>query len=399
MRGLYLTAAVTMAGVSSVFALLAELEDRYGLTTGSLGLIAGSAFLAALVAQLWLSRYADRGHAGIMLKVGVVACGIGLLWFGAATELWQFVAARSVLGAGVGVLVPPARRAIILTATTDQGERLATFYAAYLAGFVFGPPLAALLTGLGDVRLPFFVFGVLTLLSLGSLFGLEIPEASRNAEISSTDRKVLRRLIVDRRIIAAMLIIVSFRYSIGVFEPLWATHLDDLGASTKLIGFSLTGFALPMLLVAKPAGRLADRHGARRMSLLAALAGAPLMMTYGYTPVIWVIIGVAGIHGLSEAVLSPASQGAIADVSSEADTAAAQGLGEAAGSAASAVGAFTAPVVFDAWGAGPAWLMAGLVMTGLVAISCLLDPPWRLKGAKRLPAARQSQANAPAGVP
>src|SRR5262245_23449112 len=58
-KGLYVVAGVTMAGVSAVFVLLAELEDRYGLTKGGLGLIAGSAFAAALVTQLGLARYAD----------------------------------------------------------------------------------------------------------------------------------------------------------------------------------------------------------------------------------------------------------------------------------------------------------------------------------------------------
>ncbi len=85
LRGLYVTAAVTMAGVSSVFALLAELEDRYGLSTQGLGLIAGSSFIAALVAQLWLARFADRGHAALLLRLGVVAAGVGLLWFSVAT--------------------------------------------------------------------------------------------------------------------------------------------------------------------------------------------------------------------------------------------------------------------------------------------------------------------------
>ena len=61
MRGLYVVAAVTMAGVSSVFVLLAELEHRYDLPTAGLGWIAGSAFAAALVTQLTLARYADRG--------------------------------------------------------------------------------------------------------------------------------------------------------------------------------------------------------------------------------------------------------------------------------------------------------------------------------------------------
>jgi len=316
-KGLYLTAAVMMAGVSSVFALLAELEERYGLSTKSLGLIAGSAFIAALVAQLWLSRYADRGHAATLLRASVIVSGLGLLWFAAATELWQFVAARSLLGAGIGMLVPPARRAIVLTAGENQGEELGTFYGAYLAGFVFGPPLGALLTEAGDVRLPFAVFGVLTLLTFFSVARVVMPESEPAAETTASDRRVLRRLIRDRRVIAAMLVVISFRYSIGVFEPLWATHLDDLGASTRLIGFSLTGFALPMLIVAKPAGRMTDRYGARWMALVPALAAAVMMMTYGYTPWIWLIIFIACFHGLSEAVLSPATQANVAQVTTE----------------------------------------------------------------------------------
>ncbi len=382
MPQLYLVAGVTMAGVSAVFALFAELEKRYGLSTTSIGWIAGSAFLASLVAQLWLSRYADRGYAARLLKTGVVAAAVGLLWFAASTELWQFVAARALLGAGVGMIIPPARRAIVLTADGAPGERLGTFYASYLAGFVFGPPVAGLLTVVGDVRLPFAVFGVLVLATLVPILRLELPEATRaiadggsTVGAESTDRRVLRRLLGGRQMIAALLVVVSFRYSIGVFEPLWATHLDDLGASTAVVSLSLASFALPMLLVAKPAGRLSDRYGARRASLLAALATVPMMAIYGYAGIVWVIFAVAVPHGLMEAVLSPGSQAAIAEAASDDDTASAQGLAEAAGSAAAAIGAFTAPALFDGLGPGPAWLIAAAVMLALLTSSWLLDPP------------------------
>src|SRR5712691_8799584 len=84
-------------------------------------------------------------HGLLLLRAGVVAAAAGLLWFAAATELWEFVLARALLGAGVGMIIPPARRAIVLTAGDKQGERLGVFYAAYIAGFVFGPPVAGAL--------------------------------------------------------------------------------------------------------------------------------------------------------------------------------------------------------------------------------------------------------------
>lgn len=373
MKSLYLVAAVTMAGVSSVFALLAEIEDRYGLPTASLGWIAGSAFAAALITQLSLARYADRGYAATLLRAGVLASAVGLIWFGLATELWQFVAARALLGVGAGMIVPPARRAIIVTAGHRQGERLGVFYAAYLSGFVFGPPIAGLLTYIADVRLPFLVLGAAVGLTWFSILKLDIPEAT--GPTTAADRQVLRRLIVERRVIAALLVIVSFRYSIGVVEPLWAVHLDNLGANTLQITLSLTGFALPMLVVAKRAGALSDSYGPRFTSLLSAAATVPLMAAYGYVGSFPVIMAMAVPHGLMEAVQSPGTQAALADAAPQEDTAAAQGLGEAAGSAAAGIGAFTAAPLFAALGPGPAWTIGAAVMAILLGSSFLLDRP------------------------
>ncbi len=367
-----------MAGVSSVFALLAELQQRYDLPTASLGWIAGAAFAAALVTQLSIARYADRGYARLVLRIGVTAAALGLLWFAVATELWQFVAARALLGAGVGMLVPPARRAILLTSTGNQGERLGTFYAAYLAGFVFGPPLAGALTVIADVRLPFAVLGVAVLAMLVPIARIDMPEAERNERpATKADKRVIRRLVLDRRVIAAVLVIVSFRYSIGVFEPLWAIHLDRLGASTMVVTLSLTGFALPMLLVARRAGALSDRYGPRFTSIVSALATVPLMASYGYLTSIPVIALLVIAQGLCEAVQSPGSQAALADAAPQRDAASAQGLGEAAGSAAAAIGALTAAPLYARAGAGPAWALAGLVMTALLTSSTLLDRPAR----------------------
>jgi len=377
-RGLYIVAGVTMAGVSAVFVLLAELEDRYGLTKGGLGLIAGSAFAAALVTQLGLSRYADRGYGLLLLRVGVLMAAVGLLWFAAATELWQFVAARAVLGASVGLIVPAARRAIVLASEGDLGERLGVFYASYLAGFVFGPPLAGALTVIADVRLPFVVLGAAVAASSVALRDVVVDApGSRGAPIARHDRRVLRRLVASRRLIAALLVVVSFRYSVGVFEPLWATYLDDLGAGTMVVTISLTVFALPMLVIARWAGRLSDTYGPRLTSVLSAAATVPLMATYGYVGALPLVMVMAIPHGIGEAIQSPGTQAAVAEAAPQRDAAAAQGLAEAAGSAAAAIGAFTAAPLFAELGAGPAWLIAGATMTVLLTVSTLLDRPRR----------------------
>lgn len=386
MRGLYFAAAAMMAGVSSVFALLAELAERYELGSGSLGWIAGTAFLAALVVQLTLARYADRGYGMLLLRTGLALSVVGLLWFAAATELWQFIAARALLGASLGIVVPAARRAIVLSARGDMGRLLGTFYAAYLSGFVFGPPVAGLLTEVGDVRLPFVVLAIVLAFSAVSLRGLTIDEQRVVAEAGAPTGKVLRRLIRDRRMIAALLVVMAFRYSVGAFEPMWAVFLDDLGASTMLITVSMALFAAPMLVVARWAGGMTDRHGARFVSLAAAALTVPAMASYGWIAVVPVIIGIAMLHGVMEALLNPGSQVAIAEAAPVRDTAAAQGLAEAGGSVAAAVGAFTAAPSLALWGAGWAWSIAGAAMGTLLLVSYLLDPPRRTSRATRVSA-------------
>ena len=157
-----------------------------------------------------------------------------------------------------------------------------------------------------------------------------------------------------------------------------------------MITLSLTGFALPMLIFAKTAGRISDRYGPRPASVWSALATAPIMAAYGFVPWVPVIIVMAMPHGLLEAIQSPGSQAALSDAAPHTDAAAAQGLGEAAGSAAAALGAFTAAPLFAWLGAGPAWLIAGLVMAALITTSARLDPP---KLTRHSPAERALRAD------
>ena len=64
----------------------------------------------------------------------------------------------------------------MLASDGNLGERLGVFYAAYLAGFVFGPPVAGFLTVIADVRLPFLVLGIAVAVSGLSLRGVVVDE-------------------------------------------------------------------------------------------------------------------------------------------------------------------------------------------------------------------------------
>ena len=92
-----LLVAVAMEAMTygAVFALIADLQDKYDLSSGGLGLITGSAFAASVVTQLTLARLADHGHAVAMSRIGGIwrlAAPLRLLPLRVRNAFYAFVA-------------------------------------------------------------------------------------------------------------------------------------------------------------------------------------------------------------------------------------------------------------------------------------------------------------------
>ena len=87
MKPLYALSAILMSGYAAVFTLLAEMRAGFGFET-AIGAIAGSAFLAGFLAQLLLSRRADLGQGGLMMRFGLVASIVGAAWMCVASPFW-----------------------------------------------------------------------------------------------------------------------------------------------------------------------------------------------------------------------------------------------------------------------------------------------------------------------
>ena len=140
-----------------------------------------------------------------------------------------------------------------------------------------------MLTVIADVRLPFLVFGVaVALSSLALRTSSSTSRAAAARRSARADRRVLRRLLARRRLIAALLVVVSFRYSGRRVRAAVGDVPRRPRGEHDGHHLSLTVFALPMLVIARWAGRLSDTYGPRLTSVLAAAATVPLMALYGY---------------------------------------------------------------------------------------------------------------------
>lgn len=360
---LYAATAFEALGYGAIFVLLEELQTEYDLPTYGLGLIAGTSFLAGLAAQMGLARYADRGYTRLLLRVGLAVAALGMLWFGLASTLWEFIGARLLLGLGSGMFVPAARRVVVSRSGAKSGEALGRLASVEVAGFISGPPIAAVLSGLFGLHAPFII--------LAGALALTSPAVARIDEPPvgvEPPKQALRVLVKLRGVRAGLALAAALYLSIGVFDATWALYMSDLGASTTVTALTLALFALPLVALSPFGGRLADRRGPLRSGVYALAFTAPLIAGYGFASSVLVASLIAVVHSVFDAISTPSGQAAVARAAPPSLMAAGQGLYAASAAAAAGLAAFGAAPLYGAFGAEAMW---GAAAGGVVILTAL----------------------------
>jgi MFS family permease len=369
--------AVVTAGLSvgygGVFAVLADLRERFGFSESQLGLFAGVGFFAGFVAQLSLAPLADRGHAHRIVRLGLVGAVVAMGWMAIATELWQFSLARVLFGLSSGAVTPSIRR-LVITADPDRvGENLGRLTAADVTGFVLGPVLAAGLAEIGGVRLPFAALSGFFVALLVLAVRLSVTAAPSEADVPAR-RWPMGELLGIGGIRAALCAAVAFYVTIGFFEATWALLLDDLGASTLAIGISLSLFTIPMIFLAPVGGRLAQRRGHASIVVFSISAATVCTLVYGWVDVLWILYVVAVVHAVADSFTMPANMVAVAIVAPRQLAASAQGLLSATGMLVSGTAALVCGGLYEVYGPEVVYTSAAVTMTVFLGLSVLF---WR----------------------
>ncbi len=362
-RLVLLTYVATLAtGIGVIFALLAEIQDRYGFPTWSLGLLAGIPFAMTLFGNLWLAPLADRGWE---LRLIAAGCGLlvaSLLWMVFATALWQWVAARALMGLAEGASIGAARRIMMSWDQDRHGRALSQVLVAMIAGILLGPPLGGVLNEINHT-LPFLAPAGAAVLLL-----LVLPLVKPGAYPPSPTRLSRRGLTAIPGFVSGLLLAASNWLYIGVIDAIWARYMTDLGAGPILVGLGFLIIALPTVALTPVSGRLADRTNPIRLALIACLLGLPMLAAYGLAGGIPALLVIGALHSACWAFVTLPGQAAVAKVAPPGQAAEAQGLVEAFGLTLAAAGAFAAAPMYDA--AGP--LVLFVVTTLALAVAPLV---------------------------
>lgn len=365
---LFLLTALMSLGYGSVFTLLADIRDKYDFTDGQVGLIAFAGLFTGVLGQLFLARYSDRGYAILMMRAGIACASFGMLWMVFATSLWQWIAARLLLGLGSGMVGPAIRRIIIARDPQRVGANLGRQTAFDVAGFVLGPALAAVLAQLFGLRAPFIFLTVTFFVAIFFVGRITTAEDAAATEPSTEQRSSLLRLPAMQ---SALFAAIAFYLTIGMFEALWSILLRDQGAETWLIGLTLSLFTIPMIIFAPKGGALAQKRGPIRVVTMSITVAAIATCLYGFVP-LWLLVAISGVHAIADAYTMPANQVAVAVSSPPDQLAAGQGMLGATGLAIAAASALIGSAVYDSF--GRASVFTG---TAVLMMLCLAVSRWR----------------------
>ena len=162
--------------------------------------------------------------------------------------------------------------------------------------------------------------------------------------LANVDPRAPDRLL-NRGLIAALVINAGAYYAGGTYEVIWSLFLEHLGAGLDLIGLTFAMFGLPVLLLSPFAGRIVDRRGSYLFIVIGCTI--PAVAGIAYTLIVNPLLAVPLIllEATGFAMLNPALYSVVAANSPPGRSSTAQGLFGAAGTVGFIIASLVAGVL------------------------------------------------------
>jgi DHA1 family multidrug resistance protein-like MFS transporter len=246
------------------------------------GILNGStSFVAAFASPLW-GRLADKHGRKLMLLRSSCAIAVFTALMGMALNVWQFFAARALMGVFAGF--SSTAMALVASQVPEQrlGYALGLLSTGQLVGSLVGPVIGGLLADLtGSYRIPFYCTSAITFASM-ALVWRGVREHFVRPDGRRRTRSGIRGLalmIGAAGVLPLFFVLFMAQFSTRAVQPVVTLFVQEIvGMRPDLatlggVAFSVTGLAgmiaVPLL------GRHSDEIGYRRV-LLICLAGATL---------------------------------------------------------------------------------------------------------------------------
>jgi MFS family permease len=315
--------ALSLAGDSTLYAVLANQTELLGISLASVGALLGVNRLIRIPGNPLAGVLHDRWGRRRLFLLGLLLGIVSTFGYSLVRGFWPLFAARLLWGTA-WALINVGGYTMVLDRSTpaDRGRMTGFYQVSYMLGLAISPILGGALTDvLGfrpAVRICAAISGIGLVVALAALPETRPPAGgSQSGGISAVPRWSLPELVgvlrrVDRRILlAGYIYLVTFFVSNGVLMSTISLYLGRRwGESISLNGVaigvsSLAGVLLALRallgIVAGPAAgilsdRLGDRWPVARGGILLGVSG---FLILSLLPSIWAVPGGVVLVSLS----------------------------------------------------------------------------------------------------
>ena len=311
--------AMTIGGVGmyAPAVVLPQIEADFGVSRADASFPYAAALVGFGIGNLLMGRLADRIGAMRVVQIGAMALGLGYLWAGHATSLWQFSLAHALL---IGLLGTSTTFAPLVADTSLWFQRRRGLAVAiclsgnYLAGTLWAPTLQSMVAAHGW-RATFVGLGVFCAISM-ALLSLMLrrppPQAVAPAQtgasgVAAAPVATPAALGLSPGGLEALLCVAGVACCVAMAMPQVhiVAYCTDLGigparGSQMLAVMMATGVASRLI-----SGWIADRIGGLRTLLLGSvLQGLALLLFLPFDGLVSLFV-VSALFGLFQGGIVP----------------------------------------------------------------------------------------------
>ena len=357
---LLLAEFIVWLGFGGLLPVLPLYFVEQGVDLATLGLVIAAWPAARLVGEPVFGWLADRTARVPLMVVGLLLTGIFSVLPLALTGPIAFIALRAAAGLATAIY-DPAARGYLTDATPPErrGEAFGLYGAAQMGGLLLGPAIGALgADRFGGIAFVFIFGGAAAMLAAipiglrgretgtrthpgpshdATEFPPDAPSLAGRAaaaiaadRVPGSDSRAPRRLL-NRGLIAMLVINAGGYYAGGTYEVIWSLFLEHLGAGLGLIGLTFAMFGLPVLVLSPLAGRIVDRRGSYAFIVIGSIIPAVVGILYTSLTDPNLAIPLIMLEATGFAFLNPALYAVVAANSPPGRSSTAQGLFGAAG--------------------------------------------------------------------
>jgi MFS family permease len=362
---------IMFAGVAAIFPIAPLYVRRHGGGSLAIALFIAGPLIANMLVQVPAGRLTDRvGRRPMLLGSRAAFGALSLALFADVGPLWLLATLRTLQGVSSGAYVPALRAAVVdLSGPEKRAEGFAKLQACEMVGLLVGPFIGGAVALWRDSAI-FGVAGVTVL--FGLLAMRRIPETR---VLRDADEKPVRfRWWRNPGVLVPALGVAALGTVFSMYDVVWPLYLSARGNSSLVIGITISLFAVPLLILARPGGRLADRSNRRWLMVASFAVSGGCAALYPALRSLGLIIALGTVEACAYVLIEPTMFAVISDSSNEQDRGRAMGIGGLFQFGGMAFGALVLGALYGVGEGISFWGAAGVLVAAAVLCAFALPP-------------------------